>query len=71
MYSESLKEKGFVTGARNIAKTMADKNYGTWMHTVKGSNSTNPNYTLLAQELKVGDIISTEGHVMICLRKNV
>jgi hypothetical protein len=69
LYSESLKEKGFVTGSTNIAKTMADKKYGTWMHTVKGSNSTNPNYTLLVQELKVGDIISTDGHVMMCLGK--
>ena len=69
LYNESLKEKGFVQSSTNIAKALADKNYGTWMHTVEGSNSTNPNYTLLAQELKVGDIISTNGHVMMCLGK--
>ena len=39
------------------------------MHTVEGSTFENPNYKLLAEELKVGDILSTSGHVMIVLGK--
>ena len=53
-----------------MAHTLAvNYTYGTWLHTVEGSNSTNPNYTLLTQELRVGDIISSGLHVMICLGK--
>ena len=70
LYDESLKEKGFVQSSKKIAYTLANYyNYGTWMHTVEGSSYANPNYTLLAQELKVGDILSSNGHVMICLGK--
>ena len=68
LYNESLLN-GFVASAKNIAKNLADENYGKWMHTVKGSTFQNPNYTLLAEELKVGDILSTSGHVMIVLGK--
>lgn len=66
--SESLKN-GFVTGASKIAKQMSDNKYGKWMHTVEGSTYKEPNYKLWADELKVGDIISTQGHVMIHLGK--
>ena len=69
LYKDSLTEKGFIMSSKNIAKSLKDKNYGIWMHTVEGSTFSNPNYTLLAQELKVGDILSTNGHVMIYLGK--
>ena len=69
LYNESLKNDGFVMSAKKIAKYLADNNYGKWMHTVEGSSFSNPNYKLLAEELKVGDILSTSGHVMIVLAK--
>ena len=71
IYNESLHDgfEGFVVEATKMAKNMKDKNYGEWMHTVEGSTFTNPNYTLLTEELKVGDILSTKGHVMIVLGK--
>jgi len=69
LYKTSLTDKGFVRSASNIAKNLAENNYGKWMHNVEGSNYTNPNYILLTKELKVGDILSTNGHVMIVLGK--
>ena len=39
------------------------------MHIVQGSGFSNPNYKLLSAELKVGDILSADGHVMIVLGK--
>ena len=69
IYNDSLTHPGFVTNARKIANNLEKENYGIWMHTVEGSTYSNPNYTLLADELKVGDILSTSGHVMIVLGK--
>ena len=69
LYKLSLYEKGFVTSAKKLGKSLADKNYGNWIHTVEGSTFSNPNYILLSKELKVGDILSTNGHVMIVLGK--
>ena len=69
LYRLSLHEKGFVASSTKFAKSLADKNYGTWTHTVEGSTLSNPNYKLLSKELKVGDILSTNGHVMIVLGK--
>ena len=69
LYKDSLTNKGFVVSSKNIAKSLSDKKYGEWMHNVKGSTFTNPDYTLLTEELKVGDILSTNGHVMIVLGK--
>ena len=66
---KSLNGEGYVTSATKMAKTLSDKNYGQWMHTVEGSTFSKPNYKLLAEELKVGDILSTSGHVMIVLGK--
>ena len=63
-YKENLKHNGFVQSAKKIAKDLADKKYGKWLHKI--DNSTN---LLLAKELKVGDIISTPSHVMIVLGK--
>ena len=69
IYNDSLTHPGFVTNARKIANNLEKENYGIWMHTVEGSTYSNPNYILLADELKVGDILSTSGHVMIVLGK--
>ena len=69
LYNNSLSEKGFVMSSKNMAKTFSEKKFGTWMHTINGSNYSNPNYNLLAKELRVGDILSTNGHVMIVLGK--
>ena len=69
LYDKNLSYDGFVTYAKSIAKNLENKNYGKWMHTVEGSTFENPNYELLAKELKVGDILSTRGHVMIVLGK--
>ena len=69
IYNDSLSHPGFVTNAKKIANNLEKENYGKWMHTVNGSTYTNPNYTLLANELKVGDILSTNSHVMIVLGK--
>ena len=69
IYKDSLSHPGFVTNAKKIANNLEKENYGIWMHTVNGSTYSNPNYTLLANELKVGDILSTSGHVMIVLGK--
>jgi len=69
IYNDSLSHPGLVTNARKIANNLEKENYGKWMHTVNGSTYSNPNYTLLANELKVGDILSTSGHVMIVLGK--
>ena len=69
IYKDSLSHPGFVTNAKKIANNLGKENYGIWMHTVNGSTYSNPNYTLLANELKVGDILSTSGHVMIVLGK--
>ena len=68
-YSKSLFSKGFVTSSSKMAKTLADNKYGIWMHTVEGSSFSIPNYKLLSVELKVGDILSSDGHVMIVLGK--
>jgi hypothetical protein len=69
IYNDSLAHPGFVTNAKKIANNLEKEKYGIWMHTVNGSTYSNPNYTLLANELKVGDILSTSGHVMIVLGK--
>jgi hypothetical protein len=69
LFSKSLTYEGFVMGAHKQAKIFAQKNYGTWLHTVNGSTYQNPNYTLLAEELRPGDILSTTGHVMIVLAR--
>ena len=54
LYTESLTHSGFVRSARNIARSLAeDCGLGTWSHT--------------ETELKPGDIISTAGHIWICL----
>jgi len=68
-YTKSLSEKGFVTYAKKMAKSLADKNYGKWMHKIEGTTNYNPNYKILAEELKVGDLISSTQHVMIVLGK--
>ena len=68
-YTKSLSEKGFVTYAKKMAKSLADKNYGKWMHRIEGTTNYNPNYKILAEELKVGDLISSTQHVMIVLGK--
>ena len=67
--SESLSDEGFVMSASRIAKYMGDKNYGTWIHEVEGWSYENPDYKLWANEIRVGDILSTSGHVMIVLSK--
>ena len=69
LYKDSLSNNGFVVSSKNIAKSLYNKNYGEWMHNVEGSSYTNPDYALLTEELKVGDILSTNGHVMIVLGK--
>ena len=69
MNTESLSGKGYVMGSSRQAKTFAGYGWGTWQHTVEGSSASNYNYVLLANALKVGDILSTKGHVMIVLGK--
>ena len=54
LYDESLTHPGFVRPACDIARSLAeDYGLGTWSRTVG--------------ELEPGDVISTEGHVWICL----
>ncbi len=69
LHKESLTEKGYVMSSKKISKYLSTLNYGTWKHTVEGSTYSNPDYLLLAKELEVGDILSTNGHVMIVLGK--
>ena len=69
IYKDSLKEKGYVMSAKLISKYLSTLNYGTWKHTVEGFTNFSQDYLLFAKELKVGDIISTDGHVMIVLGK--
>ena len=66
-YDKNLSYGGFEIYAKSIAKNMEEKNYGKWMDTVKGSTFEEPDYEVLAEELKVGDILSTKGHVYFCL----
>ena len=65
----SLSAPGFVMGANEQANYMANLGYGTWIHKVEGFSEDNPDYKLWANEVKVGDILSTTGHVMIVLSK--
>ena len=67
--SESLSGEGFVMSAALIAYHMGNKAYGTWIHEVEGWSYENPDYKLWANEIRVGDILSTSGHVMIVLSK--
>ena len=67
--TESLAGPGFVMSATDIAYHMAQLGYGTWMHKVEGWSDENPDYKLWANEVRVGDILSTTGHVMIVLSK--
>lgn len=57
-YSESLASTGYVVPSKNMAKTLADSMYGSFVHT----NSTEE----ALQELRPGDIISIKNHVWIC-----
>ena len=66
LYNVSLSKEGYVMSAKLISKYLSTLNYGTWKHY---SNISNPDYILLAKEIKVGDIISTDTHVMIVLGK--
>ena len=67
--TESLAGIGFVMYASDIANFMSQLEYGNWIHRVKGWSDENPDYKLWANEVRVGDIISTDGHVMIVLAK--
>ena len=69
MNKDSLKEKGYVMSAKKIDRYLSSLKYGTWKHTIEGLTGSNQDYLLWAKELKVGDIISTDGHVMIVLGK--
>ena len=66
---ESLSAPGFVMGASKQGNYMANLGYGTWIHKIEGFSEDNPDYKLWANEVKVGDILSTTGHVMIVLSK--
>ena len=66
---ESLAGPGFVMSATKIANNMDQLQYGKWIHKVKGWSEDNPDYKLWANEIRVGDILSTGGHVMIVLSK--
>ena len=47
LFKVSLEEKGYAQSAKYMAHTLAvNYTYGTWLHTVNGSSSENPNYTL-------------------------
>ena len=67
--TESLAGIGFVMYASDIANFMSQLEYGNWIHRVKGWSDEKPDYKLWANEVRVGDIISTNGHVMIVLAK--
>jgi hypothetical protein len=67
--SESLAGIGYVMGASAQARFMSQLGYGTWIHKVDGWSDENPDYKLWANEIRVGDILSTSGHVMIVLSK--
>ena len=69
MYKDTLKEKGYVAYAKLISKYLSTLNYGIWKHNLEKSINSNQDYILWAKELKVGDIISTDEHVMIVLGK--
>ena len=66
---ESLAEPGFVMSAKLIANHMDKLKYGKWIHKVEGWSEDNKDYKLWANEVKVGDILSTGTHVMIVLSK--
>ena len=67
MYANSLKEKGLVMGAKKMANYFGEiKKWGTFIHSVSDNQY---DYEKWLQEMKVGDIISTPGHVMIFLAK--
>ena len=54
IYDESLTHPGFVRPACDMAKMLAeDYDFGTWSHT--------------ETELRPGDVVSTAGHVWICV----
>jgi hypothetical protein len=67
--SESLAGIGYVMGANAQARFMSKLGYGTWIHKVEGWSDENPDYKLWANEIRVGDILSTSEHVMIVLSK--
>lgn len=67
--SESFAGPGFIMGASRIAQYMGLLEYGTWMHKIEGWSDENPDYKLWANEIRVGDILSTTGHIMIVLSK--
>ena len=67
--TESLAGIGFVMGANRQAKFMAELGYGKWIHKVEGWSEETKDYKLWANEVRVGDILSTSGHVMIVLSK--
>ena len=55
--------------AKLIANHMDKLKYGKWIHKVEGWSEDNKDYKLWANEIKVGDILSTGTHVMIVLAK--
>ena len=67
--SESLTNPGFVMNSYKIANYLGKIGYGIWLHKVEGWSEENPDYKLLVNEIRVGDILSTTGHVMIVLSK--
>ena len=67
MYANSLKEKGLVMSASQMANNFGEiKKWGTFIHPLIYNQN---DYEKLIQEMQVGDIISTPTHVMIFLGK--